>query len=82
MSLFNWLGEFFLFRRLFGSHHHSNNSNSSDAPLNNDMMDDIAADNEWNGFADYSDDVNRSYEDFLDEQDNYDMMDDVIDDIF
>lgn len=76
MSLFNYIGEFFLFRRLFGSHRHNNDSNSSAAPLNDNSTDDTASNNEWYGITDHSDADDRSYEELLDEQDSYDMMDD------
>lgn len=84
MSLFKYIGEFFLFRRLFGSHRHSNNSNSSAAPLSDDITNDTASDYEWDGIIGHSDAGDRSYEDFLDEQDYYDTMDDynLMDDDF
>lgn len=76
MSLFNCLGEFFLFRWLFGYSRHSNDSNSSAAPLSGDISNNDASDNGWDEITDHSDAGDRSYEDSLDEQDDYDMMDD------
>lgn len=54
MSVWKYIGEFFLFRWLFGSREHSD------------------AGHNVTGNHGYS----QSYDDFLDEQEEYDMMDD------
>lgn len=67
MSFFKYIGEFFLFRWLFGSRRHDGDSDSSSpsAPLSGDT-------------ADHSDAGGQTYDDFLDEQADYDMMDDMM----
>lgn len=65
MNFWNYIGEFLLFRWLFGSHKHDRDTsdmpNSAISPDNSDSLYDIDS---------------QSDDDFLDEQDDYDMMDD------
>lgn len=88
MSIWNYIGEFFLFRWLFGSHKHNEIvRNLSDMPLssnNNNMVDytdsHIGYENRYdNSFSRYENcdyGYSRSYDNFHEEQDDYDMMDD------
>lgn len=88
MSFWNIIGEFFLFRWLFGSHEHDetkqNLSDTSSSFGNKDFIDDndrhisigsrhgISCFRYDNRNYGYS----QSYDDLHDEQDDYDMMDD------
>lgn len=88
MTVWNYIGEFFLFRRLFGSRKHNGSehevSNPSISPVNRDLADDIDSyigyenryDNSYPRYdnQDYGD--SQSYYGFHDEQDDYDMTDD------
>ncbi len=87
MSYWNYIGEFFLFRWLFGSHKHNvtqqNMSDTFSSFGNMDIIDDndthSGFDRHENSYSRYD---NRDYgysqscDDFHDEQDDYDMMDD------
>ena len=97
MSIWNYIGEFLLFRWLFGNRnkcHNVGNSHPVDTtyytPRRVDIEDYIANDLEddlrnmrgsdysrYNSRNDYSDYGSyQAHNDFLDEQDDYDMMDD------
>lgn len=88
MKLWNYIGELFLFRWLFGSRKHSEpKHNVSDTPsssANSDFVDDTESyidydsrhNNSYSHYDDYDYDYSHSYDDFHDEQDDYDMMDD------
>ncbi len=96
MSFWNYIGEFLLFRWLFGNQNRSHNVGSSHpvettdyTPRRVDIEDYIANDLDddlrlmrgsdygrgykHNAYSDYG---YQSHDDFLDEQDDYDMMDD------
>lgn len=97
MSIWNYIGEFILFRWLFGNRNRSHNVGGSN-PINTinytqrrvDIEDSIANDLEddlrnirnsdygrYHGHNDYSDyDGYQSHDNFLDEQDDHDMMED------
>lgn len=68
MGLFRILGEIALFRWLFHSHE-SHNSNTPPADSCQHNHDEYGA-----GSKNFND---KSYDDFLDEQEEYDMMDDL-----
>lgn len=86
MKFWNYIGESFLFHWLFGSHKHNKaKPDVPDAtvnPVDSDSMDDLDS---YMRFGRHSDNCSRygnqdcgytqSYDDFLDEQDDYDMMD-------
>lgn len=88
MSFWNYIGEFFLFRWLFGSHKHDEAKH--DVPNTNikfadrDFADDLNPhigygsryDNSRSRYNNQDYGYFQSYDDFLDEQDDYDMMDD------
>lgn len=87
MTFWNYIGEFFLFRWLFGSHkHNETQQNMSDTSSSFGNKDIIDVDDTHYGFGpnenSYSHYDNRDYgysqscDDFHDEQDDYDMMDD------
>lgn len=86
MSLWNYIGEFFFFRWLFGSRKRSdilyNETASSRHSFNEDDISEPDLNFEKRYSHDYSHfdnhdyDYSQSYDDFLDEQDDYDMMDD------
>lgn len=87
MSFWNYIGGFFLFRWLFGSHkHNETQQNMSDTSSSFGNKDIIDVDDTHYGFGpnenSYSRYDNRDYgysqscDDFHDEQDDYDMMDD------
>ena len=87
MTFWNYIGEFFLFRWLFGSHkHNETQQNMSDTSSSFGNKDIIDVDDTHYGFGpnenSYSRYDNREYgysqscDDFHDEQDDYDMMDD------
>lgn len=97
MSIWNYIGEFLLFRWLFGNRnksHNISNYNSVETTdytprrvdiedyithdLDNDLRDMHGSDydryhshNNYSNYGGY-----QSHDDFLDEQDDYDMMDD------
>ena len=88
MRFWNYIGEFLLFRWLFGSHKHSeakhDDLNTNISHAERDFADELDShvdfgkqyDNNYSNYdsQDYGD--SQSYDDFLDEQDDYDMMDD------
>lgn len=101
MSIWNYIGEFFLFRWLFDKfrksttehYEHTEDLGASIADSNNseniDDLDRFMHNNGNNHYSKYGNDYsysnhndwntksyNDSYDDFLDEQDDYDMMDD------
>ena len=70
MKFWNYVGEFFLFRWLFGKFHNdSDNEGVSHHNHDNSYSDDFSS-------HDYGGD-GPSFNDFYDEQDDYDMMDDL-----
>ena len=84
MSFWSWIGDFFLFKWLFGSHKHHDSAESGQDLLSDrhadpaddydDVLDDI-----YNSYDDFDEsdvsDSFDSYDDF-DELDDFDMMDD------
>lgn len=86
MSFWNSIGEFFLFRWLFGSRKRSDIIHNETASLRHSFNEDDTSDSDLNFEKRYSQDYShfdnldydysQSYDDFLDEQDDYDMMDD------
>lgn len=88
MSLWNYIGEFLLFRWLFGSHKHKETkrdlSDTSNSFGNKDIFDDTDShisfgrchNNSYSRYDDHDYDYSQSYDDFYDEQDDYDVMDD------
>ncbi|WP_305483349.1 hypothetical protein [Paramuribaculum intestinale] len=87
MSLWNYIGEFLLFRWLFGSHEHNETkrdlSDKSASFGNKDIIDDNdthtgfgrSHDNSYSRYDNRDYGYSQSYDDFHDEQDDYDMMD-------
>lgn len=77
-----------MFRWLFGSHKHNetthNLSNSSIRSADRDYADDLDThisfgkryDNSYSRYENHDHGYSQSYDDFLDEQDDYDIMDD------
>ena len=88
MTFWNYIGEFFLFRWLFGSHKHNESKrNLSDTSSsfghkdiigNNDTHTGFSRrhENSYSRYDNYDYGYSQSYDDFHDEQDGYDMMDD------
>lgn len=88
MNFWNYIGEFFLFRWLFGLHKHNEiTCEVSDATINfanRDSADDMDSHIDYRNQYDNSDSrydnkdygYSQLYDDFLDEQDDYDMIDD------
>lgn len=81
MSFWNYIGEFFLFRWLFGSHRHNETKrNLSDTTTNFDNRGIIDDNDSHIGYGSRYDnqcyDYSQSYDDFHDEHDYYDMTDD------
>lgn len=87
MLLWDYIGEFFLFRWLFGLHKHNevkrNMSDTAINSLNKDCLDDHDSyidyrshDNSYSHYDNKDYGYSQSYDDFLDEQDDYDMIDD------
>lgn len=87
MTFWNYIGEFFLFRWLFGSHkHNETQQNMSDTSSSFGNKDIIDVDDTHYGFGPNENSCSRydnrdygysqSCDDFHDEQDDYDMMDD------
>ncbi len=87
MNIWNYIGEFFLFRWLFGSNKHNetkcNLSNTSSSFGNCDIIEDndthsgfVRHENSYSRFDNHDYGYSQSYDDFHDEQDGYDMMDD------
>ena len=87
MSIWNYIGEFFLFRWLFGYHKHNEPKRDlSDMSASFSNKDIIDVSDTHSGFGrhensyfrydnhDYG--YSQSYDDFHDEQDDYDMMND------
>lgn len=63
MSFWSFIGEFFLFRWLFGGHPHDASRHDTSAHHPQPPL---------------AEDYGSSHDDFLDEQDDYDMMDDFM----
>lgn len=86
MPFWNYIGEFLLFRWLFGSHKHSEpkrdvpNISHADRDFANDLDSHIDfgryKDNSYSRYDNHDYGYSQSHDDFLDEQDNYDLMDD------
>jgi len=87
MKLWNYIGEFFLFRWLFGSHKHNKPgrdlSDTSSSFGNKDIIDVTDThsgfgrhENSYSRYDNHDYGYSQSYDDFHDEQDEYDMMDD------
>lgn len=88
MAIWNYIGEFFLFRWLFGSHKHNEvkcdvldtNIKSADRDFADDLDPYIGYESHYyNNRSRYNNQdygYSQSYDDFHDEQDVYDMMDD------
>ncbi len=88
MSFWNYIGEFFLFRWLFGTHKpyvaKHNVRDTHTRSVYNDITDDWDScidhgshyDNGYSRYEDQEYGYLQSYDDFHDEQDDYDMMDD------
>ena len=87
MSLWNYIGEFFLFRWLFGSNKHNEPkrdlSDMSASFSNKDIIDVNDTyfglgrhEKSYSRFDNRDDGYSQSYDDFHEEQDDYDMMDD------
>lgn len=88
MKFWNYISEFFLFRWLFGSHKRNEpkrdvsdtNISHADRDFANDIDSYIGcrrhSDNSYSRYDNQDYSYSQSYDDFLDEQDDYDMMDD------
>ncbi len=88
MRFWNYIGEFLLFRWLFGSHRHNETKrgmpDTNISSTNNDIIDDTEShigygcryDNNYSRYDNQDYDYSQSYDVFLDEQDDYDTMDD------
>ncbi|MBO4966075.1 MAG: hypothetical protein J6C81_07430 [Muribaculaceae bacterium] len=87
MKFWEYIGEFLLFRWLFCSHKHKKTENDLSAPVTNYGNKDIDELDSHIGFGRHKDNsysrydnqdygYSQSYDDFIDEQDDYDMMDD------
>lgn len=77
MKFRNCIGEFFLFRWLFGSHKHNDSKHDvSDTTIFPDDSDFANGKDSHIGYDNQDYDYSQSLEDFFDEQDEYDMMDD------
>lgn len=88
MSFWTYIGEFFLFRWLFGSHKHDETkrdlSDTSSSFGSKDIIDDNDThicfgrryENLYSRYDNHHYGYSQSYDDSHDEQDNYDMMDD------
>lgn len=88
MSFWNYIGEFFLFRRLFGSHKHNEAkhdvSNTNIRYTDRDFADELDSrssfgkryDNSYSRYDNHDHGYSQAYDNFLDEQDDYDIMDD------
>lgn len=88
MKFWNYIGEFFLFRWLLGLHKHNEvKRDMPDATINSanrDFTDDMDSyidyssryDNSYSHYDNQDYGYSQSYDDFLDEQEDYDMMDD------
>lgn len=86
MKLWNYIGEFFLFRWLFGSRKHNetkhNVSDTTISSANSDFIDDRDSyidygshyNNSASRYYNHDYDYSHLYDDFHDEQDDYDMM--------
>ncbi len=80
MSLWNYIGEFLLFRWLFGSHEHNETKrdlSDKSASFGNDTHTGFGRshDNSYSRYDNRDYGYSQSYDDFHDEQDDYDMMD-------
>lgn len=83
MKFWSYIGEFFLFSwlvELFKKHERREGVNSGERFLDNDLTDDFDVHPRYgSGHSRFDCDdygYNQSVDDFLDEQDDYDMMDD------
>lgn len=84
MKFWNYIGEFFLFRWLFGSHKHDETRYKSISSDNRDRVSDMDShiglkshyNNNYSRFESHDYVYSQSYDDFHDEQDDYDLMDD------
>lgn len=87
MTFWNYIGEFFLFRWLFGFHKHNeskrNLSDTSSSFGNKYIVDDNDTHsgfgchkNSYSRYDNHDYGYSQSYDDFHDEQDDYDMMGD------
>lgn len=84
MKFWNYIGEFLLFRWLFGSLKRDEAKCKDINPTDNDVADDADSysgfgsryDNSYSRYDRQDYGGSQSYDDFLDEQDDYDMMDD------
>lgn len=85
MAFWKYIGEFFLFRWLFGSHKYDTQQNLPDTPTSSDNKDidyDMHTsfgrrhDNSYSRYDNHNYGYSQSYDDFHEEQDDYDMMDD------
>lgn len=88
MKFWSYIGEFLLFRWLFGSHKHNEPkrdvSDTAISPAHRNLEDDIDLlfgqnsryDSSYSHYDEHDYGYSQSYDDFLDEQDDYDMMDD------
>lgn len=88
MTFLNYIGEFFLFRWLFDPYKRyevkCDVSNTIISHANSDFTDEMDShicfevryDNSYSRYANQDYGYSQAYDDFLDEQDDYDMMDD------
>lgn len=82
MKFWNYVSEIILFDwlvRLFKKHEHREEVKSGDRFVDNDLTDDFDVHDHYYGHTQFDHDdygYTQSADDFLDEQDDYDMMDD------
>lgn len=88
MKFWNYIGEFFLFRWLFGWLKPNGAKNDLSESSRNDSNDDVINgcgtdfthgnryEKSYSNYDNQDYNSSRAYDDFLDEQDEYDMMDD------
>lgn len=87
MAFWNYIGEFFLFRWLFGFHKCNETKNDLSTPITNSGNRDVDEldshisfgrhyDNRYSRYDNLNYGYSQSYDDFHDDQDDYDMMDD------
>lgn len=87
MTFWNYIGEFFLFRWLFGSRKCNETKRDLSAPttpFENGDIDELDSsisfgrhyDNRYSRYDNQNYGYSQSYDDFHDDQDDYDMMDD------
>lgn len=63
MSFWNYIGEFFLFRRLFGAHEHRDSKHN-------------VSDESFRQYDNHDYGASQSLDSFIEEQEDYDMIDD------